>query len=102
MREKKIKYLILGIVMDGLGMLSYAFPLFGELIDIVWAPISSLVMNKMYKGISGKVASIISLIEEGLPGLDFIPTFTLMWVYTYIIKSEDENTGKLIPIRVRS
>ncbi len=103
MKEKKKKYLVLSIVLDIIGLLSFTFPLFGEFSDILWAPISGYIMTRMYKGFSGKVASIISVIEEGLPGLDFIPTFTLMWVYTYIIKSdEDKHTGRMIPIRVRS
>ena len=43
----------------------------------------------MYKGSIGKVGGIIAFVEEALPGLDFIPTFTLTWVYTYIIKKDE-------------
>jgi len=42
----------------------------------------------MYKGTEGKVAGVISFIEEIVPGLDIIPTFTIMWFYTYVIKKE--------------
>ena len=40
----------------------------------------------MYKGVEGKAAGIVTFIEEIVPGLDIIPTFTLTWIYTYIIK----------------
>jgi len=40
----------------------------------------------MYKGTVGTVGGITVFIEELIPGLDFIPTFTLTWIYTYWIK----------------
>jgi hypothetical protein len=46
-------------------------------------------MSKMYKGKAGKVAAVIAFVEEALPFLDVIPTFTLMWLYSYVIKTED-------------
>lgn len=103
MRGKKSK-LFLGIVLDVVGMLSFTIPLYGELSDLAWAPLAAWLMARMYKGAEGKVASTIAMIEELLPFSDFIPTFTLMWIYTYILKSEDKdkNTGKMIPVRVRS
>jgi hypothetical protein len=42
----------------------------------------------MYKGTVGKVAGIIGFVEELIPMLDFIPTFTLTWLYTYVIDSK--------------
>ena len=36
------------------------------------------------------LASIIVFIEEILPSLDFIPTFTLMWLYTFVWKKEEQ------------
>jgi len=46
-------------------------------------------MTKLYRGKAGKIAAIVSFIEEAAPGLDVIPTFTLMWLYTYVIKSKE-------------
>lgn len=83
----KNKKLLLGILFDALGYASYLVPGFGELSDIIWAPVSAWLMMKMYKGNTGKVAGIISFIEEVLPGFDVIPTFTLTWMYSYIINS---------------
>ena len=44
----------------------------------------------MYKGNIGKVAGVISFIEEILPVFDVIPTFTLTWLYTYTFKAKTE------------
>ena len=85
---QKRKHLIFGLILDAIGYASYAFPVFGEGIDIIWAPLSAYIMIKMYEGTIGKVGGAISLIEEGLPFTDFVPTYTLMWVYRYILKKD--------------
>ena len=82
----KYKMLGLGILFDAIGMLSFAIPLIGEFSDIIWAPISALLISKMYKGTVGKIGGLVSFFEELIPGLDFIPTFTLTWIYKYVIK----------------
>lgn len=84
--DNKYKKLLLSLFMDGLGLVSYAIPGFGESIDLIWAPLSSFVLVKMYKGNVGKTGAIVNLIEELSPGLDIIPTFTLTWIYTYYTK----------------
>ncbi|MEN8125272.1 MAG: hypothetical protein ABFR32_09080 [Bacteroidota bacterium] len=78
----KKQLLILGLVFDGIGMISYIFPP----IDIVWAPLSAYLMIKMYKGNVGKIGGLISFVEEIVPGLDFFPSFTLTWLYVYKYK----------------
>lgn len=80
--------LILSIIFDAIGMLSYVVPILAEATDVIWAPVSGLLLTAMYKGATGKVAGIVGFIEEAIPGLDFIPTFTLTWLYTYVIKKE--------------
>lgn len=87
--SSKNSKLILGILFDLIGMISYIVPLFAEVIDVVWAPISGLLLVAMYKGTTGKVAGVIGFIEELLPGVDFIPTFTITWIYQYVIKREE-------------
>jgi hypothetical protein len=76
--------LLLSILFDAVGMLSFSIPLIGEFSDVVWAPISALLMMQMYKGGKGKLAGILSFLEEIIPFTDFIPSFTLMWLYTYV------------------
>lgn len=87
--RKQIK-LILGLLFDGIGLLSYTVPFLGEGLDLIWAPISGLLLAYMYKGTTGKLAGIFGFFEEIIPMLDFIPTFTITWLYTYIIKSDDK------------
>lgn len=85
--SKKSK-LILSLIFDAIGMLSYVVPVLAEVTDIVWAPVAGLLLTAMFKGTTGKIAGIVGFIEEAIPGLDFIPTFTLTWIYTYVIKKE--------------
>lgn len=84
----KYKKLALGILFDALGFVSFVIPGVGEFSDIVWAPLSGWLMTKLYKGKAGKIAGFITFVEEALPGFDVIPTFTLMWIYTYVFKRE--------------
>ena len=87
----KYKKLLLGVLFDALGYASFVIPGIGEFSDIIWAPISAWLLIKLYKGNTGKVAGVISFIEEILPGFDIIPTFTLTWIYTYVFKAKTKN-----------
>jgi hypothetical protein len=84
----KNRNLILGIVFDAIGMLSFSLPYLGEFSDVVWAPIAGFLMTWMYKGTVGKVGGIFAFLEEIVPFSDFIPSFTLTWIYNYYIKKE--------------
>ena len=81
-----IQQLILGIFFDAVGMLSFSIPFLGEFSDVIWAPLSALILAKMYKGTVGRVGGFVSFVEELLPFTDIIPTFTLTWIYTHIIR----------------
>jgi len=76
---KKKQKLIFGFICDLLGYVSFIFPPF----DFIWAPLSGYLMTKLYEGKKGKIAGFIVFIEEALPFLDVVPTFTIMWIYTY-------------------
>ncbi|WP_339918108.1 hypothetical protein [Yeosuana marina] len=86
----KYNKLIIGILLDAIGYVSFLIPGIGEFSDIVWAPISAWIMTKLYKGRSGKVAAVINFVEEALPGVDVVPTFTLMWLYTYVFNKKKQ------------
>lgn len=92
MMDKKYKKLILSIILDVIGFFT-VIPF-----DIIWAPISGYIITKMYKGNKGKVAGIISFLEEIIPFLDIIPTFTIMWIYTYVINKEDTKDETIIEV----
>lgn len=81
-RYSKRKMLYLSLLFDALGMISLIFPP----IDIIWAPLSAFLMLKLYKGNVGKIGGLVSFVEEAIPGLDFFPSFTLTWLYVYILK----------------
>lgn len=84
--DNKFRNLIFGLIFDGIGMLSFTIPLIGEFSDVIWAPLSGFLMIWMYKGLLGKIGGTITFLEEILPFSDFIPTFTLIWIYNYFIK----------------
>lgn len=88
MKNLKNKLLFKGIIYDVIGMATYAIPLVGPFLDLLWAPYASKKMVEMYPGKKGKIASVIVFIEEILPGTDIIPTFTLMWLYTFVWNKE--------------
>ena len=82
----KYKLLKKGILFDLIGMATMFVPFWGTIVDLVWAPYAASQMNKMYRGTKGKIAAVIVFLEEIIPGLDVIPTFTLMWLYTFVWK----------------
>ena len=82
----KNKKLVLGILFDAIGMVSFVIPGIGEFADVVWAPLAGFLMTKMYEGRVGKVAGVLTFLEEIIPFTDIIPSFTIAWIYTYWIK----------------
>jgi len=86
----KYKKLVLSLIFDAIGMIPF--------IDLVWAPLSGYLMTKLYKGNTGKLAGIFTFIEEIIPGTDFIPSFTIMWFYTYVFSSEKKKEETIIDI----
>ncbi|HKO77921.1 MAG TPA: hypothetical protein VJU52_11915 [Flavobacterium sp.] len=86
----KSKKLVLGILFDAIGLLSFTIPGIGEFGDVVWAPLAGFLMTKMYEGRVGKVAGILTFVEEIFPFTDVVPSFTLTWIYTYLIKSNNK------------
>jgi len=87
----KFKYLklLLSILLDVIGMLSYLVPELGETIDVVWAPLSSFILMKLYKNKVSKYMMIIGFTEEILPFTDVVPTFTITYILSlYFDKKE--------------
>ena len=89
MTDNRYKKLALGIVFDAIGMVPF--------LDLLWAPLSAYLMTKMYPGKKGKIAAAISFVEEALPFLDFVPTFTIMWLYTYVFESTKD---KIVEVEI--
>jgi hypothetical protein len=76
---KRQPSLIFCLLMDLVGYATYAIPVFGELGDIFWAPLSGLIFFLTFGGWKGALGGVGNFIEELLPGTDFIPSFTIMW-----------------------
>lgn len=76
------------IVMDLLGMASYVLPIIAEFSDIVWAPISALIFNRLFGGRLGLIGGVLNFLEEIIPFTDIIPSFTIAW---FIRKNTIEN-----------
>lgn len=95
-KVQKQPSLFICILLDMIGYASYSIPVLGELGDLVWAPISGLIFFKLFGGWKGAAGGIFNFIEELVPGLDFIPSFTIMWVFRSFRKSQ--TTRSIQPI----
>ena len=78
------------IIMDLLGCASYLLPFFGEFFDLLWAPVSAIIYMKLFGGAKGIFGGVFNFLEELLPGLDIIPTFTITWFMLYHKRSKKE------------
>lgn len=92
--SNKYLLLLLSLLFDALGMLTFTLPLIGESFDVIWAPVSGFLIYKMYGGAVGKVSGVISFLEEILPFTDVIPTFTLTWIYTFLLMGKKSKEQK--------
>ncbi len=96
--SKKYRDLLLSLVFDAIGSGSLLVPVLGDLTDLIWAPVSAGLMVWMYKGAPGKWGGLLSFFEEIIPMTDFVPSFTLMWFYTYVLPAQkDSASGKEQP-----
>ncbi len=87
--NKQQPSLIFCILMDVVGYATYAIPFLGEIGDIIWAPISSIIFMSTFGGWKGALGGIGNFVEEILPGTDFIPSFTIMY---FIQNMQKKNT----------
>jgi hypothetical protein len=76
--------LVMSLLIDLIGMLTYLLPIIGESLDVAWAPISMLLLQHMY---GNWIISLIGGVEEASFGFDFIPTATIAWVIIYMLNS---------------
>jgi hypothetical protein len=91
---KKQPSLIFCILMDVGGYATYAIPGLGEFADILWAPISSIIFMRTFGGWKGALGGVGNFIEEILPGTDFIPSFTIMWIIQNMQKKNNVTAVK--------
>ena len=86
--EKPMRSLLACLVMDFLRFATYGIPVLGEFLDILWAPLSAIIFFRMFGGSKGFFGGIFNFVEELMPGLDFIPTFTITWFVQYVTRKK--------------
>lgn len=75
------------LLMDFIGSAVILIPVLGE---IIWAPISAFIFWRMFGFRKGFLGGVFSFIEELIPGIDFIPTFTIMWCIQYAKRKKEQ------------
>ncbi|HKM43893.1 MAG TPA: hypothetical protein VJY12_00380 [Dysgonamonadaceae bacterium] len=76
----KVKKLVLCLLLDAVGLVSFTIPLVGEFSDIIWAPIAAIISYKMFGEKRGKFTALTTFTEEILPFTDIIPSFTIFCI----------------------
>ena len=71
--------LLVSLLVDFVGSMSYLLPLVGEGFDLAWAPISMVLVGAMYDE-STPALKYVALMEELLPFTDIVPSATLGWM----------------------
>lgn len=82
---RKNLLLVLSIVFDIVGILTYFLPVLGESFDLAWAPVAGFALYIMYGGYLGVFGGMFVFLEEVIPFTDFIPGFLIMWFMKYVV-----------------
>ena len=85
-QSKPLPSLVSCLVLDFIGSAVIVLPVVGEL---VWAPISAILFWRMFGFRKAFLGGVFSFIEELIPGIDFIPTFTIMWFIQYARRKKE-------------
>ncbi len=83
------------LIMDAIGCIPFLVPLFGEAFDIAWAPISAIIFYFTF-GKKALFGAAFSMVEEMLPVINFIPTFTIAWLWKRYV-NKPVNTIEIKP-----
>jgi hypothetical protein len=82
--QKPLPSLKLCLLLDAIGCVFIFVPFVGELFDILWAPVSAFLFYRLFGGGKrGILGGVFSFVEEVIPGLNFIPTFTIAWCMAF-------------------
>ena len=61
------------------GSAAYLIPVVGEVLDIAWAPLQTILIMALYDTVSPNL-KYVSFMEEILPLTDVVPSATIGWV----------------------
>ena len=84
-KHQEMPSLLTCLLLDAIGSAVILIPVAGE---IIWAPISAFLYWRMFGFRKGFFGGIFSFVEELIPGLDFIPTFTISWLVIYFRRNK--------------
>jgi hypothetical protein len=76
--------LVVSLMVDGLGSASYLLPGVGEMVDVVWAPLQTILIMALYDETSPNL-KYLSMVEELLPFTDIVPSATLGWLAEFAV-----------------
>lgn len=80
-RSSSMVLLLVCILVDFIGFMSYVLFMIGEVTDIWWAPMFGFFLQYMF---CSRVITSLGVLEELLPFTDFLPTATLAWCITHL------------------
>ena len=86
--------LITSLLIDLVGSASYLIPVAGEGFDLMWAPISMILVGALYDGVMPSL-KYVALMEELIPFTDWIPSATMGWVKEFGPGIFDEGRRKM-------
>lgn len=90
--SKPLPSLLMCIILDIIGYVSFSIPFIGEFSDVIWAPLSAMIYFRLFGGKMGIFGGAFSFLEELLPFTDIIPTFTLSWfIRSRALSKEDKS-----------
>ena len=89
---KKQPSLLFCVIMDLIGYASFSIPVLGEILDLVWAPLSAMIFMASFGGWKAVLGGVGNFVEELLPGTDFIPSFTIMWFLQNLQRKNNTKT----------
>lgn len=77
--------LVVSLAIDALGSASYLVPVAGEAVDVVWAPLQTVLIMALYDERVSSNLKYLSFVEEILPLTDIVPTATLGWLAEFAV-----------------
>ena len=86
--HKPMPSLSMCLLMDLLGFAFLSIPFLGPFVEMLFAPISAIVYWRMFGFRKGFFGGIFNFVEELIPGVDLIPTFTITWVMQYMKRKQ--------------
>ncbi len=85
------------LLMDAIGCIPFLIPVIGEAFDIMWAPVSAIIFYFAFGGRKAMFGAAFSFVEEIVPFMNFIPTFSIAWLWQKYMLKKPDNTIVIKP-----